>query len=261
MMSVIVSYVVRLYDNTHSVEERSAKMQLMRPVARRSIQKEAQERIKEFILLNNLRPGDPLPTEAKLVEQLQVSRTVAREALRSLESLGVIHTQHGTGHYVSKFNMEPILQGLTYGMLFDYEDMREILEVREALEVTVIPMAIAAMNKKTLAELRRLVDRMLEIASKGNTFWEEDVAFHKAICAVTGNRLLIRLLDVFWEVLAHQRDQEAFTDHDPIRNARSHEELLRAIEAKDVTLARELIFQHMDTTRESLRRIETSSSD
>jgi DNA-binding FadR family transcriptional regulator len=100
---------------------------------------------------------------------------------------------------------------------------------------------------------------MTEIASKGTTFWEEDVAFHKAVFSLTGNRLLARLLDVFWEVLAHQRDQEAFTDHDPIRNARRHEELLRALEEKDVTLARKLIVQHMDTTRERLRRVETPS--
>ena len=70
-------------------------MQGLGPVATRSVYQEIQDRIKEHILINKLQPGDALPTEAELVQGLSASRSVVREALRSLESLGVVYTRRG----------------------------------------------------------------------------------------------------------------------------------------------------------------------
>jgi len=109
------------------------------PIDTRSIHQEIQHRIKEYILVNNLQPDDPLPAETQLAEQLGVSRAVVREALRALESVGVIHSRRGAGRYVSEFNLDPVVDNLAYSMLFDQEDVQELLDVRERLEVSFVP--------------------------------------------------------------------------------------------------------------------------
>ena len=138
-------------------------------------------RLKEYILANRLQAGDPLPTEAQLADQLGVSRAAVREGLRSLESLGMIYSRRGEGRYVRGFNLDPILENLHYSLLFDTEDPREMIEVREQLEIGFIGAAIAAMDSETLSDLRSLVTEMRQRALSGEYFLDKDLEFHASI--------------------------------------------------------------------------------
>ena len=75
-------------------------------------------RIKEYILENQLQPGDKLPTEEQLATQLQVGRSAIRETFRRLEALGIVESHQGYGRVVRDFNFDPILNGLSYGLVF-----------------------------------------------------------------------------------------------------------------------------------------------
>ncbi len=209
--------------------------------------------VKDYIITNRLRAGDPLPTEARLAAQLRVSRSGVREALRSLQSLGVITSRRGEGHYVNSFNLDPIVQNLNYSMLFDVEDVREVLEVRERLEISFIADAAAAMNEGTLDNLRALVEAMYRRADQGRIFLEEDIAFHRTIYGAGGNRLLIKLLDVFWDVYKHLRDRSLLEVRDPHQEAQSHEQILHALEARDGEAASRLLVPHFTSMDERLK--------
>jgi len=228
-------------------------MKGLRPISTRSIYQELQERIKEYVVLNNLQPGDPLPTEAQLAEQLGVSRAVVREGLRALESLGVIHSKRGEGRYVSSFSLDPILQNLGYSMLVDVEDVEEILAVRQRLEEGFIGEAIAAMKEETLAQLRALVAEMRRKAEAGQVFRQEDLKFHRLIYETIGNRLLLKLLDVFWEVYKNLRDQTLLLPTNLPAEAENHRAILQAIEDKQVEEARRRIADHFDDVKQRLR--------
>ncbi len=230
-------------------------MKGLRPIDTRSIHQELQERIKEYILVNKLQPGDPLPPETQLAEQLHVSRAVVREALRSLESLGVIRSRRGEGRYVNAFNLDPIVQNLGYSMLFDAEDVCELLEVRERLEAGFIGDAIAAMDEATLEQLRELVEEMRQKAARGESFLDEDLAFHRAIYQVVGNHLLLKLLDVFWDVYKNLREQRLhmIKDMEDLeKEAQNHVGILEAIEAKQVQLAQRRLIEHFDGVKSQL---------
>ena len=142
-------------------------METLKPIDLPSIHEEIQKRIKEYILANGLQPGDPLPSEPQLADQLGVSRAVVREALRSLEALGVIYSRRGAGRYVSRFNLDPIVQSLSYGMLFDMEDMEDILAVRERLEAGFMADAVPAMDQDTLNQMWRLGCQKQQKAAAG----------------------------------------------------------------------------------------------
>lgn len=234
-------------------------MKTLSPIDMRSIHEEIQDRIKEYILVNNLQPEDPLPSETQLAEQLGVSRAVVREALRALESVGVIRSRRGAGRYVSEFNLDPIVDNLAYSMLFDREDVQELLEIRERLEVSFIPDAIAAMTEECLEELRALADEMRRKANAGVNFLDEDLAFHRAMYQVTGNHLLVKLLNIFWDVYQHLRDESWLTLMDLDALARTHESILQAIEAKEVDVAQRCLVDHFHAIEERLRIVRQES--
>lgn len=94
-----------------------------------------QEELKRYILANNLKPGDHLPTEQDLVQQLGISRTSLREALKSLQALGLIDAKPGEGMVVRAFNFDAVLGNLSYGMIFEKTELMDLLEIRETLEL------------------------------------------------------------------------------------------------------------------------------
>jgi DNA-binding FadR family transcriptional regulator len=216
----------------------------LRPIEMPSVHEALVAGVKDYIVANGLRAGDPLPSEAQLAGQLHVSRSGVREALRSLQSLGVITSRRGDGHYVNSFNFDPIVQNLNYSMLFDVEDAHEVLEVRERLELSFIGDAAAAMNEGSLEVLRALVAAMRRRADQGRLYLEEDIAFHRTIYETVGNRLLIKLLDVFWDVYNHLRDRSLLDVRDLHEQVSGHEQILRALEARDGEAARHYLVPH-----------------
>ena len=205
---------------------------------------ELQDRLKEYILANKLQAGDPLPTEAQLADQLGVSRAAVREGLRSLESLGLIYSRRGEGRYVRGFNLDPILENLHYSLLFDTEDVREMIEIRERLEMGFIGDAIAAMDPATLGELRALVTEMRQRALSGEYFLDKDLEFHAAIYRPVNNHVLSKLLDVFHAIYRNLRDRSLLVTRNPAFEVVNHEEILSAIEARNPELARQLVHDH-----------------
>ena len=228
-------------------------MPSLRPINVPSIHSEIQEHIKDYILVNKLQPDDPLPTEAQFAEQLHVSRTVVREALRALESLGVIYSRRGEGRYVSRFNLDPVLQNLNYSLLFDTEDIRQMIEVRERLEVSFIGDAITHIDPGTLKELKVLLDQMRQSAMANGYFLDKDLAFHCAIYRTIGNRVLDKLLDVFCDIYRNLRDKSLLVIREPVVEVENHERILQAIEAKDVVLAQRRIAEHFTGIKDRIK--------
>jgi DNA-binding FadR family transcriptional regulator len=227
-------------------------LQRIRPIDVPTMHEELQDRLKEYILVNKLQAGDPLPTEAQLADQLGVSRAAIREGLRSLESLGLIYSRRGEGRYVRGFNLDPILENLNYSLLFDTEDVREMIEVRERLEVGFIGDAIAAMDPATRAELRDLVIAMRQRALSGEYFLDKDLEFHAAIYRPVNNHVLTKLLDVFHTIYRNLRDRSLLATRNPAAEVGNHEEILGAIEARDTELAQQLIRHHFVGIKERI---------
>ncbi len=210
------------------------------PLLYRSVQ----ERIKRYILEHDLQAGDPLPPETHLARTLGVSRSSVREAVKALESLGILETRPGKGLFVRPFSLDPILDNLAYSLLFDRDSVTELLEVREHLEVGLLPQAMRTLSPGQLELLRSLVRRMQEKAARGEPFPEEDRFFHRTLSEATGNRLLVKLLDVFWIVFLRLRNRTVRVDPAPQRTWEHHQRILAAIEAGDVAAAQQAMVAH-----------------
>jgi DNA-binding FadR family transcriptional regulator len=222
----------------------------------RLLYRTVQDQIKRYIVEHDLHAGDALPPETHLVRDLGVSRPSVREAVKALESLGILETRPGKGLFVRPFSLDPILDNLAYSLLFDHSSIAELLEVREQLEVGLLPRAIAAMTADRMSALRGIVQRMQARAERGEPFPGEDRAFHRTLAEAAGNRLQLRLLDVFWVVFQRLRDRALQLDAAPPRTWRNHQRILDHVEAMDAPAAQRAMADHFDDLKLRLRAAE-----
>src|SRR5688500_15038392 len=130
----------------------------LKPLTRqRLLYQSVQDAVRAFILDNKLRAGDPLPPETDLARQLGVSRNSVREAVKAMESLGILETGRGSGLFVRAFAFDPRLDNLSYGLLFDLQELAELLEIRRVLETGMIDAAMQAMPPAAVADLNAVV--------------------------------------------------------------------------------------------------------
>lgn len=208
--------------------------------------------IKELILARGLHPGDPMPTEADLVAALGVSRSNVREAVRTLVALDILEVRHGTGTFVGRLSLRPLVEGMVFrGALVPGDDnamLREVVEVRTALDLSLAPRIVAGMaGRPAPPELRSCVDEMSTRAARDQASPNQDRAFHLHLAGCVGNALYGELVAAFWDIqmtvaprigVARTRD---LTD-----TASAHALLLQTALAGDLDGYREAVVAHYD---------------
>ena len=197
----------------------------------------AQDRIKQYILDARLGPGDPLPTEQALSRALGISRNSLREALKALETVGVIETRHGIGAFVGRASLDPLIAGMTFNLAQrgnrDIRTLREMLELREILEAELVQRAIGLHTPEQLARLDGIVAEMEAGAGCETPDPAIDRAFHDALYAPLDNGVVTLVLHAFWDVQRAVEAQLPRVPHLGAANARWHRNILEAIRRGD----------------------------
>ena len=179
-------------------------VQTLDPIRPGVLHQAIQDRIKQFIIDNGYQSGDTLPTETELARTLGISRGSLREAMKSLQTLGVVETRHGFGTFVGKFSFDPLIDGLTFQILVARETMpraiRELLDLRQVLETGLMPRVTELATAAQIDQLGKLVRQMEASADCGEPFPEADRAFHEELYRPLGNKLVIQLLQAFWDI-------------------------------------------------------------
>ena len=212
--------------------------------------------IKQYILDRGLKPGDALSTEGELANDLGIGRTSVREAVKSLQSLGIVEVRHGGGLYVREYNFDPVLEVLGYGVRFDSRTLAELLEIRMWLESAVIADAIRSMTPADIAHLQAIIapwEARVEAGAAGTDAIKEwDQAFHRALYTPLGNETLVKLIDVFWmafgEFVGEYRNE-------PEPDLQEHVRILRAVAGREIEAARRAVRENIARNQERFRLI------
>ena len=218
-----------------------------------------QNAIIELIFSRGLKPGDLLPNERELVEELAVGRNSVREAIKSLQALGIVTIKHGSGTYVSAGSLDPLVGLLSFvariSLHTDGRAALELVQVREALEVELIPRAVAQTRPDDLARLEAHVQVMEARAGRGQPFTDVDMAFHAALYAPLGNSLLSELLRSFW--LAYSSIAETVGDRevDLARTAADHRLIYELVAKGDGVGAAAAVRNHFDGIRARMQQL------
>lgn len=222
---------------------------------RTSLQDELQDRVKRYIIDNNHRPGDALPPESQLAGQLGVSRASLREAIRVLQTIGVVESRHGSGTFVGSFSMDPLLEGMTFSIRTSnkgnaLQALREILEVRTVLETHLIRKVAQEISDEQIARLEQVLQRMIKRAEAGQTFATEDLEFHEAMYMPCGNSFIVQLVRTFWKLFAQVEGNLRDIGGELHQVAELHGDIVEALRMHDSDAAELAMTRHLNGIQE-----------
>lgn len=204
----------------------------MRPLPRYSLAEAAADRIREEILRGTWQQGDRL-VETRLAEQLGVSRGPLREALRTLSTEGLVAVTPRRGTFV---------------VALTRRDVREIYELRAAVEKHAVTLLAESGTESDFEEMRELQEHLEEsvAADDPSRVAAADIQFHEAICRLTGNRRLHELFKRDYVTLQAliTLDDRTYPAWDEI--LRQHGAVIDAIGARDPQRASSLMGTHID---------------
>lgn len=229
------------------------------PVAqRRRLADDVAERLTEWILNETLPPGSLLPAEGELAVRFGVSRTVIREAIRSLASYRLVRIRHGVGSYVNPREAWDVSSALQLFIRSDRDGLLRWLEVRQVLEVGI---ARRAAMRATLAEIGALTDLVTtmrkQLQQLPGGFIDVDYRFHLAIARATRNPSLEMMLAPILQPL-HGRMRETLHIHVTAEQAVvEHERIVAALRAADADAAATAMAAHLERVSDEIRMLDT----
>jgi len=215
-----------------------------------TIRSEVRDYLVDQIIRNDLQPGELLPPEGDIADHLGVSRGSVREAVRSLESLGIVEVKRPAGILLRETNLSPVLQLFSFLISRDTKHMHDLMRIREYLETGLIPELVAKVKDATLVKCGEILDDWERMITQGKMHIEYTRLFHRYLYEELENDLLVKLVDAFWMAFAEAKgsnNMRVFTiESDNLRREilEDHRKLLRAIGKRDVVAAKRYMFRH-----------------
>ncbi|MBI3457887.1 MAG: FadR family transcriptional regulator [Candidatus Rokubacteria bacterium] len=215
------------------------------PVKSTRIYAEIVRQIRGLIADGRLKSGDRLPPERDLAERFRVSRTSVREALRALESTGLIEIRAGEGAFVREVSVEALIEPLALVILTQREAIAELYEARRLLEPPIAALAARRASHEEVLEMTRILDAQAKEVAAGGTGLAQDAAFHTALVHSTHNRAIARIVAALVDLLTQSREESLQTPGRPERSHQDHRRILVAVEARDEEGARQAMLDHL----------------
>jgi GntR family transcriptional repressor for pyruvate dehydrogenase complex len=216
---------------------------------------EAIAKIRALIQSGDLPPGSRLPPEQQLAGQLGLSRSSMREAVKALVLTRVLDVRRGDGTYVTSLAPQLLLQGLGFAVdLLQDDTLMEVIEVRRMLEPMATGLAAGRMTAAHLAEVERHLEAMREAGTDIERLVHEDMSFHRAVIAATGNTTLVSVLDGLSSRTLRARVWSGLVESNASASTLSeHEAIFRALQAGDAPLAQAAALLHVTSSESWLR--------
>jgi GntR family transcriptional repressor for pyruvate dehydrogenase complex len=210
------------------------------------------ERLKSFIIAEQLNPGDRLPTETVLAARFGVSRLSLREATKSLELLGILKSKAGVGLTVGQLDLARVTNHLGFHPALHRASPMQLLETRIVIETGALPHAARRMREDATigASLQLLVDEFRG-ARTLQAWIDRDIEFHRALLDASGLTALVAfndLLQIFF-----QRFRASVKMAEWKKGVESHQRVLDLLEADDVTGAVEELRSHIESHKSRMQ--------
>ncbi len=246
------------------------------PVRRRprTLALELVESLGDRIRAGQLNAGDKLPTEAAIMGEFDVSRTVVREAISKLQAAGLVETRHGIGTFVIGPGDAPSFK-ITPEQFGTLQDVIAVLELRIGLETEAAGLAAQRRTEANLVVMRQALDAVIAAVEAGEDSVVPDFQFHLEIARATQNSHFADLMATLGsQIIPRARLESAGVDPSPAPSAvahpaapsnpermaymrrvnAEHETILDAIAGQDAESARAAMRLHLSNSRERRRR-------
>ena len=220
----------------------------MQTIKRISLVDSIVEHILQAVREKRFLPGEKIPPERELTISLGVSRTALREAIKRLESLGILSVRQGDGTYV-RSGAENKEQAFRRGMrdLFSIGDihMRDFLEARELIESKAVALAAERATDEELRRLEYLQECLENSMNDREQFLRYDIEFHRYLMEISRNPILLRFSWCVNNLLSEQI-KRSVTTHENLQSAlEAHSEIVKAVCSRNPARAEEALKYHL----------------
>ena len=222
-----------------------------RPIERRNTYELVADSLLALISERRLKPGDALPTERELMQHYGVGRSSVREALRMLESKGLI-SAGGSGAFVVADFRNPLNDSLSLLLAVEEGSLRELFEVRRILEGEAVALATERGNESYLERMRAATELMREGLVDREEYIEADVAFHLTIAEATQNRLILHLMHAIRDQLERALGSIYKIPGSPEQSIEDHGLIIAAMSEGRPDEARERMREHLGRVEEAV---------
>jgi GntR family transcriptional repressor for pyruvate dehydrogenase complex len=221
------------------------------PIERRKVYELVAERLIAQ-LGDGVQPGAPLPPERQLMQQYAVGRSSVREALRMLESRGLIESR-GNGAFVVSEPRSPFSEGLGRLLADGQTDLQQLFEVRRLLEGESAALAAARRTRAHLDRMEDAIQAMEGGLDSERSFIDADLRFHMTVAEASGNRVSMHLMHAIRDLIQRALSSVYHVPGSPERAIGMHRVILEAIRDRRPDVARDRMHEHVESVERDLR--------
>ena len=221
-------------------------MTLVSAIRKTRIPEEIVGQISQLVHDGVLKPGDQLPPERELAQQMNVSRASVREAMRLLDTTGVVVVRPGAGTFVAEDSIQAIVDAVSSRRSNGNTLIRDTFEMRLLLEPHVASLAAERATEGHIVRMRQLLDAQEADILQGGTGVEFDSKFHFAIANATNNHALVAITEAISDILSRSREISLLSPERSQLSHQSHLEILEGIESGRRKQAEEAMYQHIE---------------
>ena len=223
------------------------------PIARQKTYELVAERLLGLVSTGRLEPGDCMPSERELAQQYAVGRSSIREALRMLESKGVIHSSGNGAFAVAEYG-NALNHSLDFLVSVDQADFTELFEVRHMLEAEAVALAAVRHVPSDVEQMAREIAAMEAGLSSEQDFIAADLRFHMTIAKAARNRLLVHLMQAIRSQLHMSLESSFHVPGSPELAIENHRVILDAVVRREPDEARRRMHEHVSSVQNAAAR-------
>ncbi len=200
----------------------------------------------DFFMKKNLSPGDVIPTEMELALAMGVSRTVIRESLTRLKTMGLIESVKHKGTMIKSPDLPGILQKSMIPNILDQQSLKDAFELRLVLEVGMADLIVKRATDKDIDELSEIVKN--ETSPSGSTLFDVDyeIQFHGKLYEMTGNDTLKRFQNLLLPVFSYAYSSGLVNKPVSVKKYVSHKGLVDILRERDAGMLRKAMRRHLE---------------
>jgi GntR family transcriptional regulator, transcriptional repressor for pyruvate dehydrogenase complex len=215
------------------------------------------DQIRLLMRQGQLKPGDRLPPERDLCERFGVSRVTVREALRMLESSGLVEIRVGArgGAFVTAPSSNRVGENLADLLTLSVISAADVTEVRMILEVGLVPLVCQRATEEDLADLERICERSEAALRADDYSMDMSLEFHTRVAQATHNPAVVMLVESFRGpiLMSLQQAREAAPEMGGL-GTQEHERFIEAVRRRDADAATHIMREHLERTAHRLGR-------
>lgn len=226
-------------------------MEELNKINTNTIQSQVYEKMKNLIMEGAWKVGEKIPSEAALSQKLGVGRVSIRSALQSLQAQGYIETKRGEGSYVKSLDLKEHIKHISPILKLTKRDAINIIEYRQLVEPNMMNLVIENSTDKDIKRLEEIYNRMIKNSKDLKLFAKSDVDFHYHLAKMTNNDFILSIDLIIQDIFLKSMEanikimDKSYAEH-------YHIKIIEAIKNKDKELARNIMYEHLETAKKNI---------